>query len=284
MLLFSSFYFGNAIIYLVEVRPLTLETLPMFQEQNSSSLMPYASAQQEPSLKPFNRYEEEDEIQEVMSPQYTISPVVGSQFALPYPLELTVAKKASPVYNVGDFSITDPNDHLLFMVSARNESTRSKRVLLNSAGVPLLCAHRKMLSLYNRWDAFRGEQPKPNEALFSVKRSAYFQLKTSLHVFLASHKKDSKPHFKVKGNYSERKCTILHGSQIIAEVKRKCTDANLQLEKDTFVILVHPGIDYAFIVTLILIMDEIHREQDHSSIPPTRDPSKFVAPDSWRSL
>ena len=74
------------------------------------------------------------------------------------------------------------------------------------------------VSLYNRWDVFRGELPNPEEALFHVKRSTYFQVKTSLHVFLASHKKGSKPQFKVKGNYLERNCTIFHESQIVAEV------------------------------------------------------------------
>lgn len=217
--------------------------------------------------------EEEEEIQEVaMSPGVTVSPVVGSQFALPYPLELTVVKKkAGSVYNLGDFSFKDPHGSILFLVSARNDSTRGKRVLLNSAGVPILSAHRKALSLYNRWDAYRGESPKQEDALFCVKRAAYFQLKTSLHVFIASPKKKSKPNFKVKGNYHERNCTVLHGSQIVAEVKKKGINANLPLEKDNFAILLQPGIDHAFIVALIIIMDDIHREQDHSAPPQGRD-------------
>ena len=66
---------------------------------------------------------------------------------------------------------------------------------------------------------FRGEVPKAEEALFSVKRSAYLQLKKSFHVFLASSQKEKTPHFKVKGNYVKRNCKVFHGSEIIAEVK-----------------------------------------------------------------
>ncbi|KAI5059019.1 hypothetical protein GOP47_0025338 [Adiantum capillus-veneris] len=212
--------------------------------------------------------EEEQEIQEVASPHYLIKlpPILGAQFALPFPLHLVVLKKkgASPVYNVGDFCFLDPHGKVLFLASARNEHTRNKRVLLNSAGIPILSAHRKMLSFYNRWDAFRGEAVKDDDSLFSVKKSAYFQIKTSLHVFVASQK-ESKPSFKVKGNYHERDCMVLHGTQSIAEVKRKAMDGNLGSEKDTFVIMVQPGVDHAFIAALIIIMDEIHRDQDHSA-------------------
>jgi hypothetical protein len=71
---------------------------------------------------------------------------------------------------------------------------------------------------------FRGEVPKAEEALFSVKRSAIVQRKKSFHVFLASsEKRKNPPQFKVKGNYLKRNCTILHGSQIIAEASITCT-------------------------------------------------------------
>lgn len=216
--------------------------------------------------------EEEEEIQEVVSPDTKVPPVVGVQFALPYSLHLAVVKKkgGSSLYNVGDFCFNDPYGKVLFLASARNEHTRGKRVLLNSAGIPILSAYKKMLSLYSRWDTFRGESMKDEDALFRVKKSAYFQVKTSLHVFVASHKKESKPSFKVKGNYHERDCRVLRGTQLIAEIKRRVANANSIAENDTFGIIVQPGVDHAFIAALIVIMDEIHREQDHNSTqPPT---------------
>ncbi|MCO5559470.1 hypothetical protein L7F22_013070 [Adiantum nelumboides] len=193
--------------------------------------------------------EQEGEIQEVASPQYLVQipPIVGAQFALPFPLHLAVLKKkgASPLYNVGDFCFLDLHGKVLFLTSARNEHTRTKRVLLNSAGAPILSVHKKMLSFYNRWDAFNSDSGKDDDALFSVKKSAYFQAKTSLHVFVASQK-ESKPNFKIK---------------------RKAVETNLASEKDTFAVTIQPGVDHAFIAALILIMDEIHREQDYSTQP-----------------
>ncbi|MCO5615081.1 hypothetical protein L7F22_069369 [Adiantum nelumboides] len=214
--------------------------------------------------------EQEGEIQEVASPQYLVQipPIVGAQFALPFPLHLAVLKKkgASPLYNVGDFCFLDLHGKVLFLTSARNEHTRTKRVLLNSAGAPILSVHKKMLSFYNRWDAFHSDSGKDDDALFSVKKSAYFQAKTSLHVFVASQK-ESKPNFKVNGNYHRRDCMVLHGAQSIAEIKRKAVETNLVSEKDTFAVTIQPGVDHAFIAALILIMDEIHREQDYSTQP-----------------
>ncbi|KAH7428203.1 hypothetical protein KP509_10G080300 [Ceratopteris richardii] len=171
---------------------------------------------------------EEDEIQEVISPgslaaaAFDAPPVLGAHYAMPYCLRMAVVKKkgASPVYNMGDFCFHDDQQaKLLFIVSARNEHTRSRRVLLDSSGVPIFVAQRKMLSFYNRWDAYRGESAKEEDALFSVQKSAYFQVKMSFNVYLASLRKDSKkPSFKVKGNYHGRDCRVLCGSQVVAEV------------------------------------------------------------------
>lgn len=40
-------------------------------------------------------------------------------------------------------------------------------------------------------------------------------------------------------------------------MRRKYTVSNVLLGKDTFAITVYPGVDYAFAVALVVILDEI---------------------------
>ena len=44
------------------------------------------------------------------------------------------------------------------------------------------------------------------------------------------------------------------------QMHKKHTVQSLVLGKDNFVVTIYPNVDYAFIVSLIVILDEINRE------------------------
>ena len=44
-------------------------------------------------------------------------------------------------------------------------------------------------------------------------------------------------------------------------MKPKRTISNVLLGRDTFVVTVNPGADYAFVVALVVILDEIKKER-----------------------
>jgi len=44
-------------------------------------------------------------------------------------------------------------------------------------------------------------------------------------------------------------------------MNRKFTISNVLLDRDTFVVTVFPHVDYVFIATLVVILDEVHREK-----------------------
>ena len=118
--------------------------------------------------------------------------------------------------------------------------------------------------MHDTWEAFLGDGSSPGNLLFTASKSALLQFKTSVNVYLGSNSLLRHSDFKVKGSYINRSCTIYQGTRVIAEMRRKYTVANVLIGRETFAIRVYAGIDYAFIVALVVILDEINKEGDES--------------------
>ncbi|CAL9096764.1 unnamed protein product [Musa textilis] len=185
--------------------------------------------------------------------------VVGPQFCAPHGFDLTVTRKAFS-WSGNDFAVTDVNGNVVLKVKGVYFSLRDRRVLLDAAGNPLLTLQQKIWSPHQRWRVFRGESTDSKDLLFSVKKSRLLQFKTTLHVFMASNTNEDACDFKIKGSYSERSCTVYLGESdsILAQMRRKYTVKNVLLGKDTFCVTVYPNVDYAFVASLIIILDEIN--------------------------
>ncbi|GLJ38517.1 hypothetical protein SUGI_0784930 [Cryptomeria japonica] len=186
--------------------------------------------------------------------------VVHQRFCAPYPIELTVQKKLLTLSG-GDFAITDSNGNVVFRVAGKVMSLHDRRLLQDAAGNPLLTLKQKMLSMHRRWEAFRGDNSDDKNFAFSARKSSIFQLKTALDVFMAGNRDEKYSDFRIKGSYFDRSCTIYQGDRILAQMKRRYTITNVLLGKDTFAVLVQPGVDYAFIIALIIILDEINKDR-----------------------
>ncbi|KAJ0088391.1 hypothetical protein Patl1_31480 [Pistacia atlantica] len=162
----------------------------------------------------------------------------------------------------GNFVVQDINGNTLFKVKGALLTIHNRRVLLDSAGKPIVTLRKKIMTAHDRWQVFRGESKEPSDLIFTAKRSSMFQLKTKLDVFLASNTKEDVCDFKVKGSWSERSCVIHAGdsSAILAQMHMKDTAESILLGKDQFTVTVYPKIDYAFVISLIVILDAINSE------------------------
>ncbi|CAA7389305.1 unnamed protein product [Spirodela intermedia] len=191
--------------------------------------------------------------------------VVGPQFCAPYPVDVIVTKKFLSITD-GDFTVKDVEGNDLFRVKGVFLSMRDRRVLQDAIGNPLITMQEKVLTVHKRWKVFRGDSTDDSDLLFSVKKSSLLQLKTKLDVFLAAKKEDVCD-FSVKGSYFERSCTIYKGdsSVIVAQMKKKYTVKNVILGKDSFGVTIYPNVDHAFIVALIVILDEINKRSGGGS-------------------
>ncbi|RDX75902.1 Protein LURP-one-related 15, partial [Mucuna pruriens] len=188
--------------------------------------------------------------------------VIGPQYCAPYPLDLAVVKKVMTISD-GNFVVTDANGNIVFKIKGSLLTLRDRRVLVGAAGNPIVTLRRKIMTAHDRWQAFRGESTDPKDLIFSLKRSSLIQLKTKLDVFLAHNTKEDVCDFKVKGSWFERSCAVYAGESdnIVAQMHKKHTVKSVLIGKDHFMVTVYPNTDYAFIVALIVILDEINEDE-----------------------
>ncbi|CAA7389312.1 unnamed protein product [Spirodela intermedia] len=166
----------------------------------------------------------------------------------------------------GDFTVKDVEGNDVFRVKGVIFSMRGKRVLEDAVGNPLITMQQKLWSAHSWWNVFRGDSIDDSDLLFTAKRSSLFQLKTKLDVFLAANTKDDVCDFRVKGSYLESSCIIYQGdSSVIVAQMKKYTVKSMILGKDSFGVTIYPNVDHAFIVALIVILDEINKESGGGS-------------------
>ncbi|KAK6943224.1 LURP-one-related [Dillenia turbinata] len=189
--------------------------------------------------------------------------VISPQFCAPYPVDLMIVRKLLAVTE-GNFVVTDVNGAIIFRIKGTFFSIRDRRVLLDAAGAPIVSLQQKILTAHRRWKVFRGDSSDPKDLLFSAKKASLIQFKTELDVFLATNTKEEVCDFKVKGSWLERACTIYAGnsSTVIAQMHRKHNVQSIVLGKDNFAVTVYPHVDYAFIVALVVILEEVNEDRD----------------------
>ncbi|KAL1804600.1 hypothetical protein ACET3Z_027668 [Daucus carota] len=185
------------------------------------------------------------------------APVVGNQFMAPCSVDLTIVPKMMTL-SACTFVVMDANDNIVFKVG-KFMSHLAPRILLDAAATPIVSFHKKSMSLHSTRKVYRGDSKDSRDLLFTVKKSLF---NTTLNVFLASNTKKEHCDFKIRGNWSEKSCTIYSGtsSNVIAQMHRRHRLGRTALGNDQFVVTVFPHVDYAFIITLIVILEEISEE------------------------
>ncbi|KAK3229872.1 hypothetical protein Dsin_001753 [Dipteronia sinensis] len=181
--------------------------------------------------------------------------VVGEGFCVPYPVELIVKRKTKGLSDM-HFEVLDINGNLFLQVDGTSLSFQCKRVMHNPAGFPILTLREKALTALHRWTVHRGEGSELHNLHFSVKDLHAFQLKTRLDVFLPNNFNEDISNFKVVGRYSSESFKVFKGETVIAEVNHNFTWESFCKGIETFKVKVYPGVDYAFIVALIVIVNE----------------------------
>ncbi|KAH6777946.1 LURP-one-like protein [Perilla frutescens var. frutescens] len=188
--------------------------------------------------------------------------VVSPQFCVGYLVDLTITRKLMTLKD-GTFGVTDVNGNIMFQIKGKVFSLHDRRVLLDAAGIPIITFQQKLLSAHRRWQVFRGESTDSKDLIFSVKKSSMLQLKTKLEVFMAANTKENLCDFRIEGSWFERSCVIYVGdtNNIIAQMHRKHSAQSILLGKDTFWVTVYPNVDHAFIVALVVILEEINEDR-----------------------
>ncbi|XP_019161289.1 PREDICTED: protein LURP-one-related 15-like isoform X2 [Ipomoea nil] len=180
--------------------------------------------------------------------------VISPNYCAPQPFQLSMKKKhyflSSREYEVKD----DKYGRFLFKVKRINSFFSSKVVIYDAVGNPIVTLRPKVNSRRSRWQVFRGESKANTDIIFSARISSSFQFNRNLDVFLQNNIGEKICDFKMKASNSANTCDIYGPSSLlIAQMKRK----GIFFGRNHFMVSVKPNVDYAFIVALIVILDEI---------------------------
>ncbi|EEF35200.1 protein LURP-one-related 5 [Ricinus communis] len=199
--------------------------------------------------------------------------VVDEKFCFKVEIDLTV-RKTSVFYPGDAFLVYDPQGEIIFRFDSYGPESQPKDelVLMDASGKCLLSLLRKKPSLHQRWDGYLGERNEANhqDPIFSVSKSTIIG-RSSLVVEVCG---DPGEEYQIEGNYSRRRCMIYNTTSLedpsskdpVAEIKRKVDPTTkVMLGKDVFWLRVKPGLDAAFAMGLVLILDQMYGDSDDSN-------------------
>ncbi|KAG2294656.1 hypothetical protein Bca52824_041325 [Brassica carinata] len=159
---------------------------------------------------------------------------------------LTVCK-TSLFYTGDGFAAYDCHGDIIFRVDSYGPDTRDNDefVLMDVAGKCLLTVKRKRPTLHQRWEGFLGERSDGQKPIFSVRRSSIIGRCTmEVEVYDGTGEE-----YTIDGDFSQRSCLIYDtNKRTVAEIKRK-VNASTNIK---------PGFDGAFVMGLVLVLDQIN--------------------------
>jgi len=171
---------------------------------------------------------------------------------------LTIWKK-SLVFSCNGFTVFDSSGNLVFRVDNYPSDPKDELLLMDAAGRALLTMRRKRLSLQNEWQGFPGEFRDAQKPLFVVRKASLrISSKNLADVYMRSSAKSKKPGYRVEGCYAKRSFTLLNSfNEVVAEVKPKQVRSDIRLGGDVFNLTVRPGYNQAFVMGLIIVLEQI---------------------------
>ncbi|XP_010534635.1 PREDICTED: protein LURP-one-related 14 [Tarenaya hassleriana] len=184
----------------------------------------------------------------------TIS-VVGEQFCNPYPMELIVKRKVHN-FSRDHYEVFDLSGNLLLQIEGQAWGFNRKRVMRDPAGFTILTMRQKGITLKNKWEVYGGDSKDREDMLFVARQTQAMTLKTSLDVFLPDNLKRAVCDFRASGGYSNISFKVFKSDSLIAGVTHKFSWGSFCKGKYNFRVRVNPEVDYAFIVSLLVIVDD----------------------------
>ncbi|XP_047089002.1 protein LURP-one-related 15-like [Lolium rigidum] len=187
--------------------------------------------------------------------------VVDARFCAGDEAALAVAKTISMSGN--DFTVTDAaTGDVLLRVDGVLFSLRRRCLLADAHRRPVLTVQESALVMNKRWKVFRGDSTSRRDLLFTVVKPSVIPLRwsTKVNVFLASNDAEQAPDFRITGSYHDGACSVSLGESntVIGKIDRRSTVVSTLLGKNAYSVTVNPGIDYAFVVALAVVLDEMH--------------------------
>ncbi|KAK7385801.1 hypothetical protein VNO78_31672 [Psophocarpus tetragonolobus] len=182
--------------------------------------------------------------------------VVEDSFCVREATEITVKKKYRGFFLKQRYEVLDVNSDLLLQVDGSSLDVRKKRVMRDAAGSPILTMRQKidLITLRHRWMVHRGKSSEEKDLIFGVRRSHPLDMKPRLDVFIPININQHISSFQLVGSHINNSCKVYKGDTIIAEVINVYPRSNFSHWTESFKVKMNAGVDYVFIVTLLVIL------------------------------
>ncbi|KZT25362.1 DUF567-domain-containing protein [Neolentinus lepideus HHB14362 ss-1] len=158
-----------------------------------------------------------------------------------------------------DYQITTPDGRPFFIMRGKVLSLRSRKLLCDAQGQPILNIQDKILTLFKQFRMYPGESDGPEichvKHHFSVlgdKLSVHFKNFDGREVELL-----------VKGSILDRHAEIYAGDLVVARIHRKFLNVGqVFFDQQTYYLTVAPGVDAAMMVAVCVCLDEVANDKN----------------------
>ncbi|XP_073303758.1 protein LURP-one-related 5-like isoform X1 [Primulina huaijiensis] len=189
----------------------------------------------------------------------------SSGFVFGEETHFTVLKTSN--FFAGDgFCAYDAKGKLVFRVDSYGPGAKNtgEVVLMDADGTCLLTVRRKQRpSLHHRWDGFTGERTDGQKPLFSVRKSSILgHSSTTVEMYNKVGEE-----YQIVGSFAGRSCTVLGADKkAVAEIRRKVdASSSVVLGKEVFWLSLKAGVDVAFVMGLVLVLDRIQGDDEYEA-------------------
>ncbi|KAL4572581.1 hypothetical protein LXL04_019361 [Taraxacum kok-saghyz] len=146
----------------------------------------------------------------------------------------------------------------MFKVEPCDTSLHYQRLLLDDYDNPIALIRKKNITVHGRWNVFLGDRKRKSNKIYTTQTPNIIQSK-SVHVFLANRASNKDGcDFKIKGSWANRNCTIYMGDTTTKLAKM----SKMQSGSNNFMVTIYPNADYAFVVTLIAIVEAMENKDE----------------------
>ncbi|XP_042481125.1 protein LURP-one-related 17-like [Macadamia integrifolia] len=178
---------------------------------------------------------------------------------------LTVWRK-SLVFSCHGFTVFDSIGNLVYRVDNYRGDRTEDIVLMDARGKPHHTLHREA----------EDRDGKPKKPIYCGRKNRNLLQQRSpnvlAYVFGESDGKMEKKGFGlvIQGSYERRSCEVIddESGEVVAEIKKK--DANIKgisFGLDVFHLIVRPGFNPAFAMSLVLLLDQSYASLHYAAIP-----------------
>ncbi|XP_022754790.1 protein LURP-one-related 6-like [Durio zibethinus] len=202
-----------------------------------------------------------------MAAKASIMPVISKLYCSSSQVVLVVRRRPH-VVNGGGFVVTDCSQKVVFRVDGCGVlGTKGELVLRDGNGDALLLIRRKggmveALSIHKKWKGYTCDYEGSQKLVFTLKEPRSCLARTNAIRISIEPKGSSKEwDFEIKGYFPDRNCSIIDSiGNIVAQIGVKKEVDELMASKDLYHVAVKPGIDQAFILGVIAVLDYIYGE------------------------